>query len=122
MLLKGESMTMFRIPVSTYRLQLNSDLRFADIQALVPYFHRLGITDLYASPFLKARRGSRHGYDVIDHTSINPEIGSDEDLAALTAALTGYGMGLIADVVPNHMGIDDEANRWWWDVLENGPS
>jgi (1->4)-alpha-D-glucan 1-alpha-D-glucosylmutase len=122
MLLKGESMTMFRIPVSTYRLQLNSDLRFADVQALVPYFHRLGITDLYASPFLKARRGSRHGYDVIDHASINSEIGSDEDLAALTAALTGYGMGLIADVVPNHMGIDDEANRWWWDVLENGPS
>jgi len=122
MLLKGESMTIFRIPVSTYRLQLNSDFRFADVQALVPYFHRLGITDLYASPFLKARRGSRHGYDVIDHASINPEIGSDEDLAALTAALTGYGMGLIADVVPNHMGIDDEANRWWWDVLENGPS
>jgi (1->4)-alpha-D-glucan 1-alpha-D-glucosylmutase len=122
MLLKGKSMTMFRIPVSTYRLQLNSDLRFADVQALVAYFHRLGITDLYASPFLKARRGSQHGYDVIDHTSINPEIGSDEDLAALTAALAGYEMGLIADVVPNHMGIDDEANRWWWDVLENGPS
>src|SRR5215475_13125754 len=119
---KGGYMPMFRIPVSTYRLQLNSDLRFADVQGLVPYFHRLGITDLYASPFLKARRGSRHGYDVIDHTSINPEIGSDEDLAALTAALAGYGMGLIADVVPNHMGIDDEANRWWWDVLENGPS
>ena len=59
-------MTMFRIPVSTYRLQLNSDLRFADVQALVPYFHCLGITDLYASPFLKARRGSRHGYDVIE--------------------------------------------------------
>src|SRR5919109_755471 len=115
-------MPMFRIPVSTYRLQLNSDLRFADVQGLVPYFHRLGITDLYASPFLRARRGSRHGYDVIDHTCINPEIGSDEDLAALTAALAGYGMGLIADVVPNHMGIDDEANRWWWDVLENGPS
>ncbi len=115
-------MTMFRIPVSTYRVQLNGDLRFADVQALVPYFHRLGITDLYTSPFLKARRGSRHGYDIIDHTSVNPEIGSDEDLAALTAALAGYGMGLIADVVPNHMGIDDEANRWWWDVLENGPS
>jgi (1->4)-alpha-D-glucan 1-alpha-D-glucosylmutase len=122
MLLKGESMTMYRIPMSTYRLQLNSDLRFADVQVLVAYFHRLGITDLYVSPFLKARRGSQHGYDVIDHTSINPEIGSDEDLAALTSALAGYEMGLIADVVPNHMGIDDEANRWWWDVLENGPS
>jgi (1->4)-alpha-D-glucan 1-alpha-D-glucosylmutase len=121
-LLKGESMTSFRIPLSTYRLQLNSDLRFADVQALVPYFHRLGITDLYASPFLKARRGSLHGYDVTDHTSINPEIGSDEDLAALAAELARYGMGVIIDVVPNHMAIDDEANRWWWDVLENGPS
>jgi (1->4)-alpha-D-glucan 1-alpha-D-glucosylmutase len=115
-------MTSVRIPVSTYRLQLNSDLRFADVQALVPYFHRLGITDLYASPFLKARPGSRHGYDVIDHTSINREIGSEEELSTLTVALGEYGMGLIADVVPNHMGIDDEANRWWWDVLENGPS
>jgi (1->4)-alpha-D-glucan 1-alpha-D-glucosylmutase len=115
-------MSNLRIPVSTYRLQLNRDLRFADVQALVPYFHRLGITDLYVSPFLKARRGSPHGYDVIDHTCVNPEIGSDEELAALSAALAGYGMGLIADVVPNHMGIDDEANRWWWDVLENGPS
>jgi (1->4)-alpha-D-glucan 1-alpha-D-glucosylmutase len=119
---KGAPMTTLRIPVATYRLQLNRDFRFADAQTLVPYFHRLGITDLYASPFLKAPRGSLHGYDVIDHTSINPELGGDADLASLAAALGRYGMGLIADVVPNHMGIDDEANRWWWDVLENGPS
>jgi (1->4)-alpha-D-glucan 1-alpha-D-glucosylmutase len=115
-------MSRFRIPVATYRLQLNGALRFVDVQTLVPYFHRLGLTDLYTSPFLKARRGSLHGYDVIDHTSINPEIGSEEALASLAKELTHYGMGLIADVVPNHMGIDDEANRWWWDVLENGPS
>ena len=119
---QGESMSRFRIPVATYRLQLNGALRFVDVQTLVPYFHRLGLTDLYTSPFLKARRGSLHGYDVIDHTSINPEIGSEEALASLAKELTHYGMGLIADVVPNHMGIDDEANRWWWDVLENGPS
>jgi (1->4)-alpha-D-glucan 1-alpha-D-glucosylmutase len=116
------SMTTRRIPGATYRLQLNRDLRFTDVQKLVPYFYRLGITDLYVSPFLKARRGSLHGYDVVDHTAINPEIGNDEELAGLTATLASSGMGLIADVVPNHMGIDDEANRWWWDVLENGPS
>jgi (1->4)-alpha-D-glucan 1-alpha-D-glucosylmutase len=115
-------MTTFRIPTATYRLQLNGHFRFAEAQALVSYFHRLGITDLYTSPFLKARPGSSHGYDVIDHTLINPEIGSDENLASLTAELAHYGMGLIIDIVPNHMGIDDEANRWWWDVLENGPS
>jgi (1->4)-alpha-D-glucan 1-alpha-D-glucosylmutase len=119
---RGESMTTFRIPMATYRLQLHRDFRFTDAQTLVPYFRRLGITDLYASPFLKARAGSLHGYDVVDHTAINPEIGSAEDLAALAKELAHDGMGLIADVVPNHMGIDDEANRWWWDVLENGPS
>jgi (1->4)-alpha-D-glucan 1-alpha-D-glucosylmutase len=120
--MQGECMSTLRIPVATYRLQLNRDLRFVDVQALIPYFHGLGITDLYVSPFLKARRESQHGYDIVDHTAINSEIGSEEELASLTADLARYEMGLIADVVPNHMGIDDEANRWWWDVLENGPS
>jgi (1->4)-alpha-D-glucan 1-alpha-D-glucosylmutase len=115
-------MTTFRIPASTYRLQLHQGFRFADVQTLVPYFQRLGISDLYVAPFLKARRGSLHGYDVIDHTSINPEIGTDEELAALLEELRRRGMGLVIDVVPNHMGIDDESNRWWWDMLENGPS
>jgi (1->4)-alpha-D-glucan 1-alpha-D-glucosylmutase len=115
-------MTTYHIPVATYRLQLNGDFRFADAQALVPYLHHLGITDFYTSPFLKARRGSTHGYDVIDHAALNPEIGSDEDLASLSTELAAQSMGLIIDVVPNHMCIDDEANRWWWDVLENGPS
>jgi (1->4)-alpha-D-glucan 1-alpha-D-glucosylmutase len=117
-----ESKTTFRLPVATYRLQLHARFRFADAQALVPYLHRLGLTDLYVSPFLKAPRGSMHGYDVTDHAAINPEIGSSEDLVALTAELDRYGMGLVLDVVPNHMGVDDESNRWWWDVLENGPS
>lgn len=120
--IKAGYMATFRIPVATYRLQLNKGFRFADAQALVPYFHRLGITDLYTSPFLKARPGSPHGYDVTDHASVNPEIGSDEELAALLEELSRRGMGLVIDVVPNHMGIDDESNRWWWDVLENGPS
>jgi (1->4)-alpha-D-glucan 1-alpha-D-glucosylmutase len=115
-------MTTFRIPVATYRLQLNGGFRFADAQALVPYLHHLGVTDLYASPFLKARRGSTHGYDVTDHTAINPEIGSDEELASLMAELNRRDMGFIIDVVPNHMAIDEESNRWWRDVLENGPS
>jgi (1->4)-alpha-D-glucan 1-alpha-D-glucosylmutase len=115
-------MSTLRIPVATYRLQLHHGFRFADAQALVPYFHRLGITDLYTSPFLKARRGSMHGYDVTDHAAINPEIGSHEDLMALIAELGRHGMGLVLDVVPNHMGVDDESNRWWWDVLENGTS
>lgn len=115
-------MATWRIPLATYRLQLNRNLRFADLLPLVPYFHDLGITDLYLSPFLKARRGSPHGYDVTDHSAINPDIGSEEDLAELAGALARYGMGLVIDVVPNHMGIGDESNRWWWDVLENGPS
>jgi (1->4)-alpha-D-glucan 1-alpha-D-glucosylmutase len=118
----AESMTTLRIPVATYRLQLCSSFRFADARALVPYLHHLGITDLYTSPILKARPGSTHGYDVTDHAAINPEIGSHEDLEALTTELKRYGMGLVLDVVPNHMGIDDESNRWWWDVLENGRS
>jgi (1->4)-alpha-D-glucan 1-alpha-D-glucosylmutase len=114
-------MTTPRIPGATYRLQFNHSFRFDDARALVPYLHALGITDLYASPFLKARRGSPHGYDVTDHSTLNPEIGSDDDLAELTSELARHGMGLVVDVVPNHMGID-ETNRWWWDVLENGPS
>ena len=120
--LKVEDMTIFRIPIATYRVQLNKQFPFANTQALVPYLHRLGITDLYTSPFLKAQPGSLHGYDVTDHTALNPEIGSDEDLAALSAELKRHEIGLMIDVVPNHMGIDDESNRWWWDVLENGPS
>jgi (1->4)-alpha-D-glucan 1-alpha-D-glucosylmutase len=88
----------------------------------VPYLHALGITDLYVSPVFRARQGSTHGYDVTDHTTINPELGTELDLEALAQTLQQHGMGLLLDVVPNHMGIGDEANRWWQDVLENGPS
>ena len=109
-----------RIPVSTYRLQFSRQLRFSDAKALVPYLHRLGITDVYASPLLQARRGSLHGYDVADPSHLNPELGTDEDFDALVAELQSRGMGLILDIVPNHMAASSE-NPWWMDVLEDGP-
>ena len=110
------------IPSSTYRLQLNGDFTFQQAASLVDYFAGLGIGDFYVSPFLMAAPGSSHGYDVTDPTRINPEVGSPEELQGLANRLRRHGMGMIADVVPNHMCIDDPANRWWWDVLENGPS
>ena len=111
-----------RIPGCTYRLQLNKNFNFRDATALVDYLDALGVTDIYASPFLVARPGSKHGYDVIDHARLNPEIGTDGDLDALAAALKQRDMGLIMDVVPNHMCIASSDNHWWNDVLENGRS
>ena len=111
-----------RIPGCSYRLQLNKNFNFRDATALVDYLDALGVTDIYASPFLVARAGSAHGYDVIDHSRLNPEIGTDGDLDALAAALEQRGMGLIMDVVPNHMAIATSDNHWWNDVLENGRS
>jgi len=111
-----------RIPGCSYRLQLNKAFTFRDATALVDYLDALGVTDVYASPFLVARPGSTHGYDVIDHARLNPEIGTDGDLEALSTALKQRGMGLIMDVVPNHMCIASTDNHWWNDVLENGRS
>ncbi|HEV2618068.1 MAG TPA: malto-oligosyltrehalose synthase [Candidatus Acidoferrales bacterium] len=108
-----------RIPSSTYRIQFNADFRFTDAEALVPYLHDLGITDLYASPRFKARAGSSHGYDVADPLRINPELGTEEEFDHLIAALRRYDMGLLLDIVPNHMAVSTE-NPWWVDVLENG--
>ncbi|HET7478809.1 MAG TPA: malto-oligosyltrehalose synthase, partial [Rubrobacteraceae bacterium] len=110
-----------RVPRTTYRLQLNKDFTFADAAALVPYLSELGISDLYASPYMKARPGSTHGYDVIDHNALNPEIGSDEDYERLISALRDHGMGQLLDIVPNHMGVGSD-NPWWTDVLEHGPA
>ena len=107
-------------PVSSYRVQLNSGFRFEHARRLVGYFHALGVSHLYSSPILKARPGSPHGYDITDHTQLNPEIGSDEDLRALVRELKNYGMGQILDFVPNHMGIGFGSNPWWTDVLANG--
>jgi (1->4)-alpha-D-glucan 1-alpha-D-glucosylmutase len=113
-------MPTLRIPVATYRLQLNSQFGFKDVRAIIDYLHELGITDLYTSPLLQARRGSLHGYDVTDPSRLNPEIGSEEDFEALVRDLQQYGMGLILDIVPNHMAASSE-NPWWMDVLEDGP-
>ncbi|WP_337174694.1 malto-oligosyltrehalose synthase [Paludisphaera sp.] len=107
-------------PTATYRVQLHAGFTFRDALAIVPYLEKLGITDLYTSPYLKAAPGSTHGYDITDHSRLNPEIGTDEDHEAMLDALRGRGMGLLLDVVPNHMGILGNENPWWNDVLENG--
>src|SRR3984885_7668548 len=105
---------------ATYRLQFNSDFKFCDAVALVDYLANLGISDVYASPILSSRKGSKHGYDVTDVTQINPEIGSVEDFEQLQSKLFERGLRLVLDIVPNHMAASSE-NRWWMDVLENGP-
>jgi hypothetical protein len=110
-----------RIPVSTYRLQFNRDFTFEHARALVEYFCELGVTDFYSSPILKARPGSPHGYDIVDHAQVNPEVGTEEQLVELARTLRERGMGVLVDVVPNHMCIAGSENRWWQDVLENGP-
>jgi (1->4)-alpha-D-glucan 1-alpha-D-glucosylmutase len=117
----GELFTRRRVPSATYRLQLNPSFTFRDACDLVPYLEALGITDCYVSPVLQARAGSSHGYDICDHGRLNPELGGEKDFDALSDALRSRGMGLILDMVPNHMGIADAGNAWWMDVLENGP-
>jgi (1->4)-alpha-D-glucan 1-alpha-D-glucosylmutase len=109
-------------PESTYRLQFHAGFTFRDAAALVPYLHDLGITHCYASPYLKARPGSTHGYDVIDHCSLNPELGSEADYDAWLDAMARHGMSHILDTVPNHVGIATNENVWWNDVLEHGPA
>jgi (1->4)-alpha-D-glucan 1-alpha-D-glucosylmutase len=109
-------------PEATYRLQFHAGFTFQDAAHLASYLHDLGISHVYASPYLKARPGSKHGYDVLDHQHLNPEIGSDADYAVYIDALQRHNLGQILDVVPNHMGIVGNENIWWNDVLENGPS
>jgi (1->4)-alpha-D-glucan 1-alpha-D-glucosylmutase len=108
-------------PLATYRLQLSAKLTLADATKLVPYLDLLGVSHIYASPLLAARAGSTHGYDVVDHGIIDRALGTEEDLVALSHALAERGMGLLVDLVPNHMCIADGANQRWRDVLENGP-
>jgi (1->4)-alpha-D-glucan 1-alpha-D-glucosylmutase len=110
------------LPESTYRLQFHVGFKFRDAARLVPYLHDLGVTHCYASPYLKARPGSTHGYDIVNHKLLNPEIGTEEEYAAFVQALHEHDMGQILDVVPNHMGIVGNENVWWDDVLENGLS
>jgi len=116
-----ENSPALRIPISTYRLQFNRNFRFTDAKEIVQYLHELGIGDIYASPYFSAKKGSLHGYDIVDHNALNPEIGTKEEFEGLMAKLREYGMGQVLDIVPNHMGIGSE-NQWWMDLLENGPS
>lgn len=113
---------MPHIPTATYRCQFNHQFTFKQAIELIDYFDELGITDIYASPITKARARSLHGYDVVDHNQIDPEIGTEEEFARLSQLLQQKGMGLILDIVPNHMCIADAGNKWWDDVLENGPN
>jgi (1->4)-alpha-D-glucan 1-alpha-D-glucosylmutase len=108
------------IPIATYRLQLTADFNFDAAAAVVPYLATLGITHLYASPFMKAAKGSTHGYDIVDHTKLNPELGGEEGFERLSIALKQHDIGLILDFVPNHVGVHFAGNPWWLDVLEWG--
>jgi (1->4)-alpha-D-glucan 1-alpha-D-glucosylmutase len=110
------------IPVATYRLQFNHQFKFLNAKSIISYLHELGISDCYASPYFKAQTGSLHGYDILDHNVLNPEIGTEEECNEWIEELKRYGMGQILDIVPNHMSIAGDENIWWMDVLENGPS
>ena len=111
-----------RIPTCTYRLQFNRWFTFARAREIVPYLRALGVSDVYASPYFQAGPNSLHGYDIIDHNKLNPVVGSQTDYDAWIAELHKHGMGQVLDFVPNHMGIAEPGNKWWADVLENGPS
>jgi (1->4)-alpha-D-glucan 1-alpha-D-glucosylmutase len=108
------------VPTATYRLQFNRHFTFADAARLIPYLRDLGISHIYASSYLKARPGSAHGYDIIDHNALNPEIGSAADFGRYCDALRDAGIGQILDFIPNHVGIGYADNRFWLDVLEWG--
>jgi len=111
-----------KIPAATYRLQFNAGFRFSDAREILPYLQRLGISDIYSSPYFKAREGSLHGYDILDQNSLNPEIGTEDEYDAMVDELKRLDMGQILDIVPNHMCIEGQGNAFWMDVLENGPS
>ncbi|MGX4769818.1 malto-oligosyltrehalose synthase [Bradyrhizobium guangdongense] len=108
------------VPLATYRLQLTADFGFDEAAAVAPYLKALGITHLYASPVMKARKGSTHGYDTVDHSQFNPELGGEAGFARLSEALARHDLGLIIDFVPNHVGVHFSDNPWWLDVLEWG--
>ena len=104
---------------ATYRFQLGPSLGFEQVAALAGYLDALGITEAYLSPCFKCGPGSSHGYDVTDHNVLNPEIGSPASFDRMSETLRGRGMGIILDIVPNHMGVAGDSNPWWMDVLEN---
>src|SRR5688500_13610399 len=109
-------------PRATYRIQLHAGFGFEATAGLAGYLAELGVTHLYASPYLQAAPGSTHGYDIIDHGRVNEELGGPDAHRKMVQTLRGAGLGQVLDIVPNHMSIASERNVWWWDVLENGPS
>src|SRR5579875_2085973 len=113
---------MPRIPTATYRLQLHAEFGFDDAAAIADYLHKLGISHVYSSPYLQAAPGSKHGYDVVDHHRVNEELGGPEAHERFCKRLGECHLGQVLDIVPNHMAISGRRNRYWWDVLENGPS
>ena len=110
------------IPLATYRLQFTADFNFDDAVEVVPYLGAIGITHVYASPLMKARKGSTHGYDIVDHSQFNPELGGEAGFARFSDALKQHDIGLTIDFVPNHVGVHFADNPWWLDVLEWGPA
>ncbi|TMH08199.1 MAG: malto-oligosyltrehalose synthase, partial [Betaproteobacteria bacterium] len=109
------------VPRATYRLQFHAGFGFDDALQVLPYLQRLGVSHVYCSPLTRARPGSLHGYDVVAHDEINPELGGRAGFERFRAAARAQGLGLLLDLVPNHMGIGSD-NAWWMDVLENGPA
>ncbi|WP_260590745.1 malto-oligosyltrehalose synthase [Variovorax sp. DXTD-1] len=111
-----------RVPRATYRLQFHKGFSFDDAIRVLPYLAQLGVSHVYCSPIQRARAGSTHGYDVVAHAEINPELGGAEGFARFVEALQANGLGQLLDMVPNHMGVLGADNAWWMDVLENGPA
>src|SRR5262245_61162401 len=109
------------VPLATYRVQLHRGCGFDAVAKLGPYLHELGISHLYSSPYLQAGKGSTHGYDVLDHSRVNEELGGPPAHERMCLALGRAHLGQVLDIVPNHMSIASRQNRMWWDVLENGP-
>uniref|UniRef100_UPI002FCBAD58 alpha-amylase family glycosyl hydrolase n=1 Tax=Pseudarthrobacter sp. TaxID=1934409 RepID=UPI002FCBAD58 len=110
-----------KAPVSTYRLQIRSSFTLFDAAATVPYLKSLGVDWVYLSPILTAEHGSDHGYDVTDPSSVDPERGGPEGLLSLSRAAREHGMGVLVDIVPNHVGVASPAqNPWWWSLLQEG--
>ncbi|MEO8694599.1 MAG: malto-oligosyltrehalose synthase [Acidimicrobiales bacterium] len=107
---------------ATYRVQLTPSFGFAELEKIAPYLSQLGVSHVYLSPILQAAPGSTHGYDVVDHQRLSEELGGIDAYRRMSHVLAEHGLGQVLDIVPNHMAIGSERNRWWWDVLENGPS
>src|SRR5690349_10198690 len=110
------------VPTSTYRLQIHHGFPLSAARDVIPYLARLGVTACYTSPYFTAAPESTHGYDVVNHNEISPEVGGAEAHNAFAAALHEHRMCHVVDFVPNHMGVGTGRNTWWNDVLENGPS